>query len=68
MDYKFAYTLPDGDKGEKTVQEESLGKAVVKAATLIADFEDIKPEYVQLNLIAKGDFTSGKYYTCEGCQ
>jgi hypothetical protein len=68
MDYKFAYKLPDGDGGERTVQADSEEKAMFMAADLIGDFEGVMPEEVELTLIAKGDFSSGKYYTCEGCQ
>jgi len=68
MDYKFAYKLPDGDGGERTVQAESDGQAVLKATAAIADFEDVNEMDVELTLIAKGDFTTGRYYECEGCQ
>jgi hypothetical protein len=67
MDYKFAYTLPDGDGGERTVQAETEEKAKFKAADLIADFEGVTPYEVELMLIGKGDFSSGKFIECEGC-
>jgi hypothetical protein len=68
MDYKFAYKLPDGDGGERTVQADSDGQAKLRATAVIADFEDVSEIDVKVTLIAKGDFSTGKYYSCEGCQ
>jgi hypothetical protein len=67
MDYKFAYKLPDGDGGERTVQADSDGQAVLRATAAIADFEDVNEMDVELKLIGKGDMKKGTYYECEGC-
>ncbi|MFB1100886.1 hypothetical protein [Terribacillus sp. JSM ZJ617] len=68
MDYKFAYKLPDGDGGEKTVYKKgSEEQAKEFAINEISMFEDIPQDQIELTLIAKGDFSMGRYYTCEGC-
>lgn len=67
-DYRFKYVLPDGDEDVKTVyKQESEEQAREVARNEIADFEEIDPEQIKLTLIAVGDFSTGKYYTCEGC-
>lgn len=67
MEFKFSYKLPDGETGERTVQAESNGQAVLKATAAIADFEDVVQEDIKLTLIGKGDIKKGTYYECEGC-
>lgn len=68
-DYRFKYELPDGDEDVKTVyKQESQGQAETAARNEIADFEEIETDQIKLTLIAKGDFASGRYYSCEGCE
>lgn len=67
MDFKYAYKLPDGDTGERTVTEKSQVLATIKALDEIANFEDVDKKDIKMTLIGMGDKSKGTYYECEGC-